>query len=109
MLKQTALDPVIYTDDVDDTHAQTIADQLSQALRRPIDPSDVKPAANQPLTLADQQEVDQEDQPEPEVVDLMRGLQGKPRTAPAQKLLQEKKRMLEKKYGREINLITKEK
>lgn len=109
MSDKPAPDPIVYTDSIDDSHTQTIADQLSQALNQPVDPRDVKPAVDQPPTLADVDELEQREQPEPEVIDLMRGLQGKPRTAKARELLEAKKQMLEKKYGRQVELVVKEK
>ncbi|MBI2022382.1 hypothetical protein HYS97_00840 [Candidatus Daviesbacteria bacterium] len=105
-----------HTEEVEKQHINQIATQLQNATNNNIDPSSLVPAASKnplpqfehPLTQVDKK------QPEPaksfndsELMDVMEGLQGKPRTAPAANFLKDKVAWMKKKFGEGVQLVKK--
>lgn len=86
---------IIYTDEQDKNHLDQIARHTGEATNSQVLPQDLKPVRNKnPLN-------------DSEIVDLMEGLQGKPRTAKASDFLKDKLNWLRKKHGLQVKLVKK--
>lgn len=108
---------IIDTDQVASQHLGAIADSTTQATGNQTEVQDIQPQTDQhPLQGVTQSIVNISDPAlekipdnESELVDIMKGLQGKPRTGNALDFLKEKMQLLESKSGGKVSLIKKEK
>ncbi len=101
---------IIYTDQQNQQHVEQIAQHLSQAVNAPVDPYQVIPTLEQhPLDPAtreglpdpEKDHLEEEGQPkvkDSDLHDIMQGLQGKPRSAPAQNFLKAKMAWVARRY-----------
>jgi hypothetical protein len=111
-----AVQDVTNLDDEEKKHAEEIAKNISSATGDLVSINQLVPAFNQhPLPQFaqtqpqddsdDSQDNQEKPQVEPEVIDVLRGWQGKPRTAPAKDFLASKMKWLSKKNkGAEVTL-----
>lgn len=86
---------ITYTDGREKDHLEKIAKHVGEATGDQVAAQELEPVKNKnPLN-------------DSEIVDLMEGLQGKPRTAKASDFLKDKLNWLKKKHGSGVKLIKK--
>lgn len=111
-----SIEPV-HTDQVAKQHLSQIADLTTSETGNPTAINDVQPAFEQhPLQGVAQSIVNisdptlgRTDENESEVVDIIKGLQGKPRTGQAIDFLKQKMQLLALKTGQKVSLTKREK
>src|SRR6266508_4601555 len=98
-----AQDDITLTDQDEQRQLNQIASHLTQATQNYVAPTQVTPPVNQhpipQLVQVPMEEEEKKEVKETELQDIVKGLQGKPRTAPSSDFLQAKMRWVSKKGG----------
>lgn len=90
----------VLVDDLENEHKDKIASHIQAATGQPHSPAQVTPATVQPpVVQVDPNSISREEasRDESELEDMLRGMQGKPRTGRAADFLKEKMKWLSKK------------
>lgn len=114
-LENPPINQVQFKDQTENQHIKDLAKNIGQATNGLVDPNSIVPVINQnplpqfdqPMPALTENSKNEDSKADPEILDMMEGMQGKPRNAKASSFLKSKLEWMKKKFGPNVGLNNK--